>query len=563
MSAEAQGLQIPIGFSLDEARAALAALEGEARRSGRAIQTGVETGEKSMKSAGSTLMSFAREQRREAATARFFVSEVAQIIPISAGAKGALTQLGGAVVGGGPWALAIAGASVLVGYLVKTLQDEADAAREAARATVTAAAEMRREIAAADASTRSFYESFRSFAQSDEDKFISGATAGLRSRLEKLDLDIEIKQAEVAAMTAAGSDEDEIATARQALDVMSKLHVVLNDRLDTERTIAREAFPLMDAERKRAEAAEKAAEKIEQARQREIDAANRLFEADYNLREQREQAAIEQANRIFEIDFEMGEAREAYEIEQANRIFEIDFELEQRRAEMRKQSMDAALADFASFAASLGQTLIIQPFLDAMQDAATTNRRFSAEYAALSRERRAQALLEQGVVETYGEAQAMVAEESEAAEAQRTAAQKEALAQRLAAQAIEWALQAAVMAVPYTPQFNPVGAAVYAAAAAAAGIGAASLHSQAVGLTQGRGYTAEENDQLAGLRNGGAYGGSGAREVGGVGGSANTATRETIIVIGDPFETPAETARRAARRLSEARRLDMLSRADA
>jgi hypothetical protein len=195
------------------------------------------------------------------------------------------------------------------------------------------------------------------------------------------------------------------------------------------------------------------------------------------------------------------------------------------------------------------------------REAGTVNRRFTTEYTRLSAERRARTLVENGTAKDYAEAQRMVAGEARAAEAEKTAAAKEAQAERLANMAFQWALEAAVMAIPYTPQFNPVGAAVYGAAAAAAGVFAGSLHSQAASLTQGRGYTAAENDQLAQLRSGGgtaASAGAGSGDVGGTGGDRVVYQREVIMVVGDPFESPAETARRAARRLKLAKDLNLI-----
>lgn len=60
MSATAEGLQIPISMSLDEARQALQQLEQLARASGRRIKDGVEVGERGVTSLGDSIRTFAR-----------------------------------------------------------------------------------------------------------------------------------------------------------------------------------------------------------------------------------------------------------------------------------------------------------------------------------------------------------------------------------------------------------------------------------------------------------------------------------------------------------------------
>ncbi len=120
-----------------------------------------------------------------------------------------------------------------------------------------------------------------------------------------------------------------------------------------------------------------------------------------------------------------------------------------------------------------------------------------------------------------------------------------------------------VFALPARYDYASAAEHGYAAAAFAAVALVAGGGAYLIGQT--RGMTAAERADVEAARQAQAGSGSssGPREVGAEGGSRVTNTRETIIVIGDPFETPQETARRAARRIAEAKRLDMLARADA
>jgi hypothetical protein len=234
------------------------------------------------------------------------------------------------------------------------------------------------------------------------------------------------------------------------------------------------------------------------------------------------------------------------------------FEAEYNKRIAQEQRTADAMAEIAQTALQGVSSLFSQQLLSSMQTAGTVNRRFTAEYTALSRQRRAEQLVEQGVAKTAAEAQRMVAEEAEAAEAQKTAAAKEGMAQRLVSQAIEWGIKA----IGSLADGNYGAAALYGAAAAAAGGAAATLHHQAKDLTQSRGYTAEENDQLSGLRSGGS-GSGGAREYGGSGGGSgggDRVVRETVILIGPAGMSMADVARITARGYEEARRRDMISR---
>jgi hypothetical protein len=118
------------------------------------------------------------------------------------------------------------------------------------------------------------------------------------------------------------------------------------------------------------------------------------------------------------------------------------------------------------------------------------------------------------------------------------------------------------LGTPGMQMFAPAhftAAANYGIVAGLAGAGA-----MVIGAT--RGLTKAEQAQVSGgSSSSGSVSGisGGAREYGSSGSSSGktVTVRETVFVIGDPFESPAETARRAARTMDLAKRLDMQRRA--
>ncbi len=536
------GVQIPIGFTLDDAQQALRILEAEARRSGKNIQTATEQGAKGIEGVGGSLMAFTRQQRREAATARFFVNELAQIVPVGIEAKGALVQLGGALVGGGPWAIAIAGASVAVGYLVKTLLDQKAAAREAAVATIKAASDMTREIAAADESTRAFYQSFRAFAQTDEQKFVEGATAALRSRVEKLDLDVEVKTAELAAMKAADVEKDKVKELERELDVLGKLKIALDFKLGQEQSLAREAFPLLAAEKKSREDSKKAAEAAREAAKKTAAEQERIRAAAFAYAKKWHDAELDELRKATDAEGDLADRISKEKIQrqmdEATEILAIVAEMERKRQAIQQQAWNEmrqmGANAYRSFAtAAVGQLGLVINSSRAYENAMRASGATTAKTADLS--------------------------------AAAFAAMAQSAIAALAEQALVEAAMEGARAIAAAARYDYASAAEHGYAAAAFAAVALVAGGGAYLIGQTRGMTAAERADVEAARQAQAGSGSssGPREVGAEGGSRVTNTRETIIVIGDPFETPQETARRAARRIAEAKRLDMLARADA
>lgn len=112
MSAEAQGLQIPISMSLDEARAALAQLEQMARQAGRGVQAGIGGAKPATDAGTASLSKYKEGLSRSREAAMFFTSALGELGPAGRTAQIAVSGLAGAFLGGGGILLALEGARV-------------------------------------------------------------------------------------------------------------------------------------------------------------------------------------------------------------------------------------------------------------------------------------------------------------------------------------------------------------------------------------------------------------------------------------------------------------------
>lgn len=77
---------------------------------------------RSFQSLGERMRMFAREQRQEASAARFFVGELAQIVPMAGNVKAGLVGIGSAIVGGMGLATAIGLVTTGIGLLTEEFQ---------------------------------------------------------------------------------------------------------------------------------------------------------------------------------------------------------------------------------------------------------------------------------------------------------------------------------------------------------------------------------------------------------------------------------------------------------
>lgn len=550
MPTENEGAIIPIQFgSLEELKAQLRQIEGEAKRSGEAIRDGIEaSANKGVGGFLERLKEYRREETAQARNVRFFSNEIQNLIPVTSGAASTFSKLA-LVLGGG---LGVGSAIELVKWGVETLVDRQQKAAAAAAKLADESEAMWNRITEATAK----YQRQAAMAdRSDMAKEADAATAAYTAEYDRLTTEILQKQAERDKLLRKGEHED----AAEAIMELQALERRRGEVLAEATTRWNEA--MAEARRKAAVRAQTETETqfiVEDAKAKKE--AKRRAEAEQKRRDD-EQVAEDRAEAQAHLD--SLKAARARELElqglateaakqkmadyqaNADRMAALKKQIADREAEEEKARARATVAAAMEIAGELRSMLTSQLFAS-MTQAASVNRRFSEEFGRLSRERRAQMLVETGAAKTYAEAQQIVAAESQAAEDAKTAAAKEGQAQRLAAQAIEWGIRAGVALV----EGNVGAAAVYAAAAAAAGGYAASLHAQAVDLTQGRGYTAEENDQLRGLQNQGAgYGGSG-----GTAGSGERVIERTVFVVGGAWMTEADIARSWAKAQRDASR---------
>jgi hypothetical protein len=574
----------------------------------------VEAGRARDRAAGSTrtfgqaVMQWARDDAREARAANRVVSEFLRFVPATSLAGQGLRSIGAMMIGGGILGAGLQAASFGIGLLTDKLQENERAQKAAAEAAASHASSLVTLNAAADASARTFYRNFTDFKRTDEEKFVEGATAAIKAKVDQLEVEHAAKQAQLDALRAT-ADKEEIKKRQDELDALQASIYAMQLRLQDERMVAQAAFPLLDAEKKAHDAKkqqdekdkadrEKATQDLAAQREAERRAAFAYLKAqadavregeklkvdaqiaaeekaDQARQEAQKQAVATLAQHEEELARERlyaGEGAAARELAAVDAKYarlldaartagqdELAIEEEKQAAlqvvrdRYREESVRKALAAVWAEARAVVQ-IFVPGLIAGWQRAAAANRRYTAEYGALSMERREQQLLESGVAQTSAEAHAIAAEEADAAAKQQAAAEKQAIAERLAALAVEWGIRAIASAA----SGNFASAAAYTAAAAAAGIAAGRFHSEAVSMQQNRGYTAQERDSLTEQRSGAA--GSGARA--GAGGAGATTTEriiERVYYIGDPFLTPAENARLIARRMDLIDRLQLRS----
>jgi hypothetical protein len=588
MGAEAVGVEIPIGFTLDEAQNALRVLETMARRSGRSIQ---ESAERDIGGLGGFMRKFSQEQRSEARVARYFVGEILSVVPASAQAKTALMGVGQAMVSG----FGIGGALGLVTMglqLWSQHSQEAEAKAKALTKALVDQEEMWSRIRVASA------EGLAAIGKSPAtwiDEQVKAATAEVdaavktkRDELRKLNAELAVElrskdrdndrvaelisqqtalEGVIADLNAEKKAEEGVARAKATTAAQQKLETdaavtyytqmrALRDQFNAQvKTLRRDAATIgIIDEREKIRA--QLAQQIQDLRAYGVD------EADVR-------AAIALARRIAEdkirqLDFRDAKAANDAKRAEEDRAAQEEADQLDRISEAKRQRQRDETEEILAIVAEQErrrQAIQQQAWADMQRMGASAFRSFSASAVGeLGKVISSSRAYERALAAAGGTA-ADTGDLSAAAFAAMAQSAIAALAQEAAVEAVmETARGLAAVA-----RYDYASAGEHFASAAMFGGVALLAGGTAYLIGQNRGMTAAERAQVEAARqsNSAAGGASGAREVGGSGGGRNTNTRDTIIVIGDPFETPAETARRAARRIAEAKRLDMLSRADA
>jgi hypothetical protein len=276
---------------------------------------------------------FVSEERGQARTARFFVSEIAQIIPISGGAKAAMTQFGGALLAGGPVALGIGAGIAALGLLAEWYRHSAEEAKKAAEAVEKHAKGLRDMRAETDAFIRQ----------------ARGSTAGMeflygkQNEFNEKTLASRTRLAEVNTKLAAL--EVALANPRRDVSIMgpsiSERNALLAEQAKLTKEIAAAQADLDEA--KRQTGARVGAEEEKgalEASERELKAREERFDREHQLVEEADahiKAYYKHLEELAKHDADLMEAMRQAEIDAANKVFEAEYEAEQKSAKKRAE----------------------------------------------------------------------------------------------------------------------------------------------------------------------------------------------------------------------------------
>jgi hypothetical protein len=229
MPGEAEGLQIPVSFTLEEARAALKQLEQAAREAGKRAGAGFDEAASGKGGKGGIAglkegMGKAREQ------VMFFTSALTEFGPQGRVAQSAITGIAGAFLGGGGLLLALEGARIAFTFFA----EESKKAKEAARIFAEDGLKYVQETAnaastAVDALDAAKARGLLNAATREADK--------LRAKIEAADDDDREK-----LERELGQAELRIASLRERIPVaeINARQKALEERKKTERDLARE-----------------------------------------------------------------------------------------------------------------------------------------------------------------------------------------------------------------------------------------------------------------------------------------------------------------------------------
>lgn len=552
------GLLIPIQFTLEEARAALNQLEAQARASGQRVGEGVGGGVSKGLAGLKAQMGPARE------SAMFFTQALGEFGPQGRTAQIALSGLAGAIMGGGGVLAALALAQTAARLMSSAFSENEEAARKAAQGYETL-------IGRVD-----------EYARKVEGSAVAAGAQGRARELEQL------AQEQAAEQERLGKEYndlvDALEAARAARSKARDVETIKSTRekvffLEGEELRLRDSLSKIDETYlvRRREVNKKYDDELlgqvkkvndeRQALNAQAHAAAWQLEVDYAARKtallgEAEKIGLDQ-RQLVELEYQrtMATLREgddasaaaalairnaklkaidqaAYE-ERAALVAEFRAEIQAGELELLTSQM-AVQAEFGRFMQTSWQQLA--------SSALGAFRPILTQSAAYNR-----------AMKEAGGATKASADLSAAAFAAMTQDFLANLALQAASKAIfEIAEGYVALANPATAALAPM----HFTAATNYGIVAGVAAAGAVAIGATRGMTAAEKASVADASGQGIGGASvgGAREFGGGAGAGGTVTvRETIYVgvVANDFESPAETARRAARVMELVDRLDL------
>jgi hypothetical protein len=536
-----EGLLIPIQFSLEEARSALAQLESQARAAGQRTGEGVSAGVGKGLSGLKAQLGPARESMM------FFTSALGEFGPAGRTAQTAITGLVGAIAGGGGLLLVLEGARLAASLVSDAMGDSAKEAEKFGQDMKRAAEESTRRLAelaqqiehtrlvsaglSADQATAAMTQR----TAAEEYRRAAGTVASLREEIAELranpyigsdnriaSLKLELAKWEAASAAAtAYRNQLEVLKATQAEVGRAAQGGVADRNMGAVAEAAKAAAALAATEARAGDAAAVARVNAELAE--EVRAAN-------------ERAAMRQVEE---------------DAKERARQKEIDHE-----SFLMKWMEDRHLATLAAYEAqrqALENSLQMGAVRQFTQSVANAFTPVLTRSAAYNRAMKAAGVATQDMADFSAAAFAAMAQNALAS---------------MATEAAGRALFNLGLGLSMSAMGNPKAAEAYAAAAEfaiVAGMGGAGA--LAIGATRGTTKAERASVEAAAAGQDGAVGTTGgAREFGGGSTSSTGGTvtiRETVfIVAGSEFESPAETARRAARTLELVKRLDLERRAE-
>lgn len=531
------GLLIPIQFTLEEARAALAQLEAQARAAGQRAGEGVGGG------MGKGLAGLKGQLGPARESMMFFTSALGEFGPAGRTAQTAVAGVGSALMAATPVLAGVAAGMALVRLATGAISASMEEADAKAKATTQALK------ALTDASRAALVAEQARLAQS------RGQTTFELGR-KLVDIAREESAAKKDLAEATWAWEASAARARLAETRASRATLL---QAESEIRATKTKNAVEDAGR----AANEAAWKRQEEEAGRLTAAENKRDADRKATAAKRDAELrkEDASVVARINAELAEeeraANERAAIAAAEdaaadraRQKEIDHEsFMMEWTDRRHQETLAAIeAERQAFLASMPMDAL-RGFSSSVAQAFTPVLTTSKAYQAAMR--------------ASGKATADAADLSAAAFAAMAQNAMASMATEAAGRALFETAAGLASWAWYDWSAAKVhfeAAAVYGTVAALGGAGA-----MAIGAT--RGMTAAEKASVADASGQGAGGGSvgGAREFGGGAGSGGTVTvRETIYVgvVANDFESPAETARRAARVMALVDQLDLKARED-
>jgi hypothetical protein len=567
MGAEAMGLQIPVGMSLDEAQLALRQLEQLARETGKKVQQGFKPATEAADGFSSSISKWRKDEMQEGRRVGFLVDQfTAGLVPATGAAREGVNLLTKALIGGFGLGLALdaagAGARLLVEWWEKEekaeagarasaeahrralldLADETDAYVRSVAGT-TAALEFlhtkRKEFDSKNAGDLKRLDDLNALVFDNERQGITTTNDLLKERAE-LTKKVEGAQASWNAAVQASFETRRAADARKHEEEIAK--VVREARITADNKLFEERYNAEQAHRAKMKEMRSQVERNEIQAELDADAAFASARAERMLKKEQEERDAAKALRNaynaaddaeFISHYEMKLATEQAYIDIENRMFE---EAYNERLTMERQASQYGADMYKSFA---------QSAVGEFGKIITSSRAYNSAMKAA------------GKATTDG------ADLSAAAFAAMAQSAISATAQKAAVEAL-WELGQGLAATArsfWDPRAS-AEAGLHFSAAATYGSIAGVAGAAAYMIGQNRGTTRAERASIgdpALPKEDPLPAPSGPREVGGSAGGTVT-VRETIFVIGPPGMTEAEMARITARSLEAAKRLDMLAR---